>query len=299
MPRLLLKMGANTALLHKPSFKLSPSHPSNLHSFKPTLHFRVPASTSVFFGEFGFKKIVSKTSITELVKTSEFRTGDDEKNVRMFQQEALVKDSSEFPSELMAERLERTLNRLSKWFVSVLFAAVILWRHDGESMWIGMGSVLNFLLSATLKRIFNQERPFPTANSDPGMPSSHAQSIFYIVVFCILSITECFGVNEFTLITSALTLACGSYFSWLRVSQQYHTIRQVVVGAAVGSLFSFLWHWSWHSIVLAAFVSSLSVRIIIISAACMFCLGFILYVFRHWLKDEERNHFQKKNLNTT
>ncbi|KAF2290764.1 hypothetical protein GH714_015351 [Hevea brasiliensis] len=279
-------MVATTALLHKPTFKLSLSYPSNLRTFKPTLLLRLPASRSVFFGAFGSKKGVSKTSMTELFKTSAFRDDDGEKNVRMFQQEALVKEPSKFSSELTAEGLERTLNRLSKWFVSFLFGAVILWRHDAESMWIAMGSVLNAILSVTLKRIFNQERPFPSANSDPGMPSSHAQSIFYTVVFCILSITEWFGVNEFTLIINALTLVFGSYFSWLRVSQRYHTTSQVVVGAAVGSLFSFLWYWSWQSIVLEAFVSSLTVRIIVILAASTFCLGFLLYVIRHWLKDE-------------
>lgn len=50
-----------------------------------------------------------------------------------------------------------------------------------------MGSVINSALAMVLKRILNQERPVPTLKSDPGMPSSHAQSIFFIDGFIILS----------------------------------------------------------------------------------------------------------------
>jgi hypothetical protein len=35
--------------------------------------------------------------------------------------------------------------------------------------------------------MFNHERPAPALRSDPGMPSSHAQSIFYAAVFLVLS----------------------------------------------------------------------------------------------------------------
>jgi hypothetical protein len=75
----------------------------------------------------------------------------------------------------------------SKWLVAALFGAVILWRHDAEAMWAVLGSIVNSILSVILKRIFNQERPDSTLRSDPGMPSSHGQSIFFTVVFAILS----------------------------------------------------------------------------------------------------------------
>ncbi|WCJ24965.1 Phosphatidic acid phosphatase (PAP2) family protein [Euphorbia peplus] len=267
-------------LLHQPTFPHSFSHLSNRHTFiyKPSFLLRFPPSRSVFSAG-------NSHSMIRLVQTSAFRTGDTDNNLELVEQEALVKDDS--PNEL-TQGLEPILNRLSKWLVSVLFGAFILWRHDVGSLWIAMGSVLNALLSVALKQILNQERPSSsTSKSDPGMPSSHAQCLFYTVVFCILSITESFGVNEFTLITSALTLASGSYFSWLRVSQKYHTMSQVAVGAAVGSVFSYLWYWSWHSIVLDAYNSSLWVRIIVVSAGFGFCLGFLIYVIQHWLKDEE------------
>ncbi|KAJ6670124.1 PALMITOYL-PROTEIN THIOESTERASE/DOLICHYLDIPHOSPHATASE 1 [Salix viminalis] len=68
-----------------------------------------------------------------------------------------------------------------------VFGAIILWRHDAKAMWAALGSVVNSILSVILKRILNQERPDSASRSDPGMPSSHGQSIFFTVVFAILS----------------------------------------------------------------------------------------------------------------
>ncbi|KAL2497782.1 Lipid phosphate phosphatase epsilon 2 [Abeliophyllum distichum] len=179
--------------------------------------------------------------------------------------------------------IEATLNNLSKWFVSVLFMGLILWRHDVETMWAAMGVALNTLLSVVLKIILNQERPISTLRSDPGMPSSHAQSIFYAVAFINLSMVECYRINALTTTLCGLVFILGSYFSWLRVSQQLHTISQVVVGAVLGSIFSILWYWSWNAFVLKAFVSHLWVRILIVLGSIGFVIGFIVFFSVSWI----------------
>lgn len=71
--------------------------------------------------------------------------------------------------------------------MAATFGGVLLWRHDAEAIWVAMGSIVNALLSVVLKRVLNQERPVAGLKSDPGMPSSHAQSIFFTVVFTIAS----------------------------------------------------------------------------------------------------------------
>lgn len=75
----------------------------------------------------------------------------------------------------------------SKWIISGLFLGLVLMRHDGEAWWALIGAVFNDTLSIGLKRVLNQERPDANMRSDPGMPSSHAQSIFYIFNFMMLS----------------------------------------------------------------------------------------------------------------
>nr|XP_012573715.2 lipid phosphate phosphatase epsilon 1, chloroplastic-like isoform X2 [Cicer arietinum] len=133
------------------------------------------------------------------------------------------------------------INWLSKWIISVFFGVFIIWRNDGEALWFAAGSILNVVFSILLKQILNQKRP-STLKSDPGMPSSHAQSIFFTLMFIILSSVKLLRINELTITTSGLALAFGSYFSYLRVSQKLHTVSQVIVGAVIGSICSILWN---------------------------------------------------------
>lgn len=100
--------------------------------------------------------------------------------------------------------------------MSASFAGVIIWRHDAEALWVVMGSVVNAILSKILKRILNQERPVSTLRSDPGMPSSHAQSIFFIVTYIILSGNSSMPFIPFVrIILHFLQLCIGLINHWL------------------------------------------------------------------------------------
>ncbi|PAN07793.1 hypothetical protein PAHAL_1G363200 [Panicum hallii] len=137
--------------------------------------------------------------------------------------------------------VEAALNRMSKWLVAGCFTLAVLWKHDAEIIWISLGAVANSLLSMILKKMLNHERPSSALRSDPGMPSSHAQSIFYAATVLILSLYCWIGTNYLTVILGPATLSVAAYLSWLRVSQRLHTLNQVMVGAAVGSAFGALW----------------------------------------------------------
>ena len=61
-----------------------------------------------------------------------------------------------------------------------------LWKHDVEIMWVFLGAAVSYQLSLFVKRVLNHERP-SDLRSDPGMPSSHAQSLCYAATFLVLS----------------------------------------------------------------------------------------------------------------
>ncbi|KAL6911337.1 hypothetical protein ACP4OV_000142 [Aristida adscensionis] len=170
--------------------------------------------------------------------------------------------------------VEATLNRMS------------IWKHDAEIMWALLGAVANSLLSQILKKVLNHERPAPALRSDPGMPSSHAQSLFYAATILVLSLFYWLGTNYLMIILGPATLAMASYLSWLRVSQRLHTLNQIMVGAAVGSGFGALWCVLWHSLVEEAFASSLLIQVVVTLGSATFCVAFVIYMIRHWLKDE-------------
>ncbi|KAJ6823276.1 lipid phosphate phosphatase epsilon 2, chloroplastic-like isoform X1 [Iris pallida] len=185
------------------------------------------------------------------------------------------------------EGFEATLNRMSKWILAALFVIFILWRHDAEALWVAMGSVVNSCLSVTLKQVLNHERPVSALRSDPGMPSSHAQSLFYTAFYLVMSLSNWLGMNIFTTTVGTLSLVCCSYLSCLRVSQQFHTIDQVVVGAALGSACGATWFWMWHSFVLPSFIASIWVRIGVVLGSVSLCAAFAVHVIQDWLGDEQ------------
>ncbi|XP_071694942.1 lipid phosphate phosphatase epsilon 1, chloroplastic-like [Rutidosis leptorrhynchoides] len=170
-----------------------------------------------------------------------------------------------------------TVNRLSKWVVAICFGGLALFRHDDLALWAATGAVSNFILCITLKRILKQERPSTQSSSGHGMPSSHAQSIFFTLVFVILSVFEWMGSNGVTSVLGVLIVALGSYFSWLWVLLGYHTTNQVVVGTIVGSSFSVMWFEAWEAIVQEAYSSNLLVQYLVFVGAVCYCLGFISF----------------------
>eukprot|EP00262_Sarcandra_glabra_P011661 TRINITY_DN2849_c0_g1_i3.p1 TRINITY_DN2849_c0_g1~~TRINITY_DN2849_c0_g1_i3.p1 ORF type:complete len:216 (-),score=36.18 TRINITY_DN2849_c0_g1_i3:253-900(-) len=209
-------MSATAALFNTPSFRFSPSLTSRHKSQKPISLLGLPTSKPFFIGGFassrpGFERF--RRPMTEVSRSDAFRCSDDdvESNGFMEEEAILTNGSSEFRRDFCSGGLESALNRSSKWLVAALFAAFLVWKHDAEAMWIAMGSVVNSWSSTSLKQILNQQRPVSALRSDPGMPSSHAQSIFYTAVFAVLSQFKWLGVNAFSVTVGAFALACGSY----------------------------------------------------------------------------------------
>ncbi|XP_048620257.1 lipid phosphate phosphatase epsilon 1, chloroplastic-like [Brassica napus] len=135
------------------------------------------------------------------------RDGREQQSV-LVEQKASINGSPELRYELVAGHgVEAIVNRLSKWVVFILFASIILLRHDGTALWGIIGSVSNATLCVVLKRILNQARPATTSRTDPGMPSSHAQSISYISLFAILSVLEWLGTSKVSMFLSCLIIA--------------------------------------------------------------------------------------------
>lgn len=94
--------------------------------------------------------------------------------------------------------------------MSGCFAFVALWKHDAEIIWIVLGAVTNTLLSVVLKKLLNHERP-SALRSDPGMPSSHAQSIFYGATILVIS---CKYYRNYPMFGYTLIMIHFSTLSW-------------------------------------------------------------------------------------
>ncbi|KAK1363553.1 Lipid phosphate phosphatase epsilon 1, chloroplastic [Heracleum sosnowskyi] len=213
--------------------------------------------------------------------THKKRTG--KKGIEALRQHVFIDKSLACPPIFSTGGLESNINNLSKWTVIGFFYTVILLRHDAKALWLALGANLNGILSIVLKKIIKQDRPLPTLKSDFGMPSTHAQSIFFNVFMANLSIMEFFGMNGFVATIAGIILALGSYCSWLRISKQDHTVSQVMVGALVGSIFCIFWFWLWDSVVVEAFSSYLWIRLMLVFGGLGTSLLLTLRCFRDWI----------------
>ncbi|WJX89889.1 dolichyldiphosphatase [Trifolium repens] len=275
-------MRTTSTLCYNPSNNFfSTNHPKQRY-MKTTSFVPLFSASGSFNCRFVPIKLWVASAMDESIRTR-YKDRKSDEHVKVLEQEAFVDISSEFQPKFLFQEVESTLNHLSKWIVTVLFGVFIIWRHDAEALWFAGGSILNAMFSISLKHILNQKRP-SSLKSDPGMPSSHAQSIFFTVIFIILSSVELLTINELTITSSSLALAFGSYFSYLRVSQKLHTVSQVIVGAVIGSICSILWYCLWNALMLDAFVSSLWVRIIVVLGSAGIWLCFLINVICQWLK---------------
>ncbi|XP_071694048.1 lipid phosphate phosphatase epsilon 1, chloroplastic-like [Rutidosis leptorrhynchoides] len=241
--------------------------------------------------------VLKKPMAAESIETG-IVGSDEHPEVAALEQEALIDKNSGVGVSFHRTPggLHIFFNRSSKWIVAASFGGFVLLRHDALALWAATGAVLNVLLSVTLKQVLKQERPVSDVNSRDGlssshaqygMPSSHAQSIFFMVVFFIQWVVKSQGLNGGTAILNMFVLALGSYFSWLRSFLRYHTTSQVIVGAVVGSIFSVLWLWTWEAIVHKAYNSSLWARIFVTVGGACFCVAFLMHVIQHWMKGED------------
>ena len=106
------------------------------------------------------------------------------------------------------------------------------------------GALLNALLGKMLKYSLNVSRPAGAALATPGMPSSHATSLFYFATALSLAAAGAPGrlLPLPWLAVPVLTFCYSVSVAYARIFlTKVHTIPQVAVGAALGSTFAVLW----------------------------------------------------------
>lgn len=145
----------------------------------------------------------------------------------------------------------------TRWLVSGATLAVLYWRgFDQPSVLFLFGAVLNAVLSKLLKRWLNAARPEGARLADPGMPSSHAQSLFFFAAYLGTALLEASdrtfrdvlgegtadGAIRLARDVSCFAVWCAALGGSLtRVSSGLHTFAQVGVGGGIGAAAGLLW----------------------------------------------------------
>lgn len=158
----------------------------------------------------------------------------------------------------------------TKWVVAGSAAAVVLYRHDLAAVLCVSGAVGNALLSKVLKRLLNEARPEGARLADPGMPSSHAQSLFFFASYLGCAAADA-PVAALRMGAVGL-LPLAGFLAWQRVCAGLHTPAQVLVGGIIGCATG-AWWCVWAQPTLEAAMGGASSAPLSSSLLALFLVG--------------------------
>ncbi|TQV99257.1 PAP2 superfamily protein [Cordyceps javanica] len=147
--------------------------------------------------------------------------------------------------------------------LGVVYLTLIFASREVEIALLFAGQLACEALNFALKRLIKEERPRRIHGKGYGMPSSHAQFVFFWSVALTLFLLVRHRPTTTTTTTttprsakpanggggrlaervavSAASLALAAATAWSRVYLDYHTPRQVLVGSSVGALTAVAW----------------------------------------------------------
>ena len=99
-----------------------------------------------------------------------------------------------------------------------------------------MGLLFIQICVKILKRIIKQNRPVQPKNSDYGMPSTRAASVFFIAVYLILANPNLKNITKYLLIGFAFSSSYMKYYL------KEHSLIQLFVGGCIGIMSSFIFY---------------------------------------------------------
>lgn len=131
----------------------------------------------------------------------------------------------------------------SPFVVVIGVCSMFFCRREIETLVLLGGLIGSFLFNKVLKRLFQQPRPRTSTKHGYGMPSDHAQFMFFFATYAILWLSSRHkgpsGQRQFA---TAAVLLNAITVSYSRVFLGFHTPEQVLVGALIGMGSGLMFH---------------------------------------------------------
>ncbi|KAF1793049.1 hypothetical protein JG687_00010923 [Phytophthora cactorum] len=129
-------------------------------------------------------------------------------------------------------------------FLVIVYLTVVASQRDLDSISMLVGQLVSVVSNKVLKKLINQPRPEGAYMSGPGMPSAHSQFMgffaAYMVIYTWKRLNSRRRLEQWFTIFGVIMSAVLTCYS--RIHLNYHSIDQVVVGAAVGVLTGVVWY---------------------------------------------------------
>lgn len=196
-----------------------------------------------------------------------------------------------------------SINNATKWTVSATTALVLLKNSgDASTRFAVVGAVFAAFVTKVLKKATNEARPSGARKRDPGMPSSHAQSLAFLSVSAARAILASSKRGEIVgagilqpllppaaaaAALAALVLATAMLLATLRVVLGYHTWPQVVAGGVLGCFLALCWAELGARVVVPLCVGNSGFASTSLACATGFAVALFAFVtVRSWWREE-------------
>lgn len=151
------------------------------------------------------------------------------------------------------------LSSLLPIFIVSSFATLVYFRREMHTITYFCGLLGNEVVNYGLKHFFKEPRPAMrslTVDVKYGWPSSHAQFIWFFVVYlnCFVH-TRCQGSDRsivhtlWKCLVSFVSMVVASSVSYSRIYLGYHTENQIFWGGLIGAALALVWFVITHFII--------------------------------------------------
>ncbi|KAI8328444.1 PAP2 superfamily protein [Chlamydoabsidia padenii] len=134
--------------------------------------------------------------------------------------------------------------------ILVFYASNVVSRRELVSVIMLLGQLTNELVNAILKEYFQIHRPYDYLGTGYGMPSSHAQFVWYFATFGTIYLLR--HIQLTTPVWKKLSVTCmvvmACLVCWSRIYLGYHTLGQVVMGSVVGVGYGLVWYMAMEMV---------------------------------------------------
>ncbi|KAF7417709.1 hypothetical protein HZH68_000362 [Vespula germanica] len=160
---------------------------------------------------------------------------------------------------------------LTPFVILTGFMTLILFRRDLHTIAFFSGVILNEFVNLILKHTIREARPLKRDGiyNEYGMPSTHAQFMWFFTTYAILFICIRLHHNSnstiserfWRIIIVAACIIVAVLVSYGRIYLQYHSTSQVLCGALVGVTLGVAWFLITHTILTPLFPLIVSWRV--------------------------------------
>ncbi|XP_076293616.1 dolichyldiphosphatase 1 [Lasioglossum baleicum] len=151
------------------------------------------------------------------------------------------------------------------------FITLILFRRDLQTITFFSGIIINDFINFVLKHTIREARPMrrDSVFVEYGMPSMHAQFMWFFAAYTILFICVRLHHNNnssvserfWRIATIAACIIVSLLVTYSRVYLLYHSISQVLYGTLIGIILGVIWFLIMHVVFIPIFPYIVSWRI--------------------------------------